>query len=114
MVLFSGPLGILDPNIAEVMAIKVVLGMFVRSMWKGKFGLVIELDSMIAVRWCSDKDSMPWKLWGVFDVINKLLKDIGNVSLAHTFREGNDLADSLAKSGVGRSFMLEKSFNFAL
>ena len=51
---------------------------------------------------------------GVFDVINKLLKDIGNVSLAHTFREGNDLADSLAKSGVGRSFMLEKSFNFAL
>ena len=59
MVLFSGPLGILDPNIAEVMAIKVALGMFVRSIWKGKFRLVIESDSMIAVIWCFDKDNRP-------------------------------------------------------
>ena len=38
------------------------------------------------------------------------LEDIGNVSLAHIYREGNDLADSLAKAGVDRSYMLEKSF----
>ena len=69
---------------------------------------------MIAVRWCSDKDSRPWKLWGVFDVIDKLLEDIGYVTLAHIYREGNDLAISLAKSGVGRSYMLEKSFNSVL
>ena len=94
LALFSGPLGILDSNIVEVMAIKVALGMFVRSIWKGKFGLVIESNSMIAIRWCSDKDNRPWKLWGVFDVIDKLLEDIGNVTLAHIYREGNDLVDS--------------------
>ena len=66
LALFSGPLGILDPNIVEVMAIKVALGMFVRSIWQRQLGLVIESDSMIAVRWCSEKDSRPWKLWGVF------------------------------------------------
>ena len=110
LALFSGPLGILESNIAEVMAIKVVLGMFVRSIWKGKFGLVIESDSMTAVRWCTDKESRPWKLWEVFGDIDKLMEDIGNVSLAHIYREGNDLADSLAKAGVDRSYMLEKSF----
>ena len=114
MALFFGPLGIFDSNIAEVMAIKVALGMFVRSIWKGKFGLIIESDSKIAVRWCSGKDCRPWKLWEVFGVIDKLLEDIGNVSLAHIFCEANDLADSLVKSGVGRSYMLEKSFNSGL
>ena len=32
LALFSSSLGILDPNIAEVMAIKMALGMFVRSI----------------------------------------------------------------------------------
>ena len=111
LALFSGPLGILDSNIVEVMAIKVALGMFVRSIWKGKFGLIIESDSKIAVRWCSGKDCRPWKLWEIFGAIDKFVEDIGNVSWTHIYREANDLADSLAKSGVGRSLMLEKCFN---
>ena len=94
--------------------VALILGMFVRFIWKGKFGLVIKSDSMIVVRWCSDKDSKPWKLWEVFDVIDKLLEDIENVTLAHIYRVGNDLADSLAKSGMGRFYMLEKSFNSVL
>ncbi|XWS44905.1 hypothetical protein CRYUN_Cryun15aG0090000 [Craigia yunnanensis] len=37
LALFYGPLGIMDSNVAEVMAIKVALGIFVRSVWKGVF-----------------------------------------------------------------------------
>ncbi|XWS36014.1 hypothetical protein CRYUN_Cryun20dG0045700 [Craigia yunnanensis] len=69
LALFPGPLGIMDSNVAEVMAIKVALEMFDRCVWK---------------------------------------EDIGNVNRVHIYREGNYLADSLAKSGVKRSVMLEE------
>ncbi|XVF25458.1 hypothetical protein REPUB_Repub13aG0213900 [Reevesia pubescens] len=67
--------------------------------------LVIESDSMVAVSWCKDADSRPWRLWNEFMSIDSLLQQDGYVSFSNIFREANGIADHLTKSSVNRSSM---------
>ncbi|KAK5786991.1 hypothetical protein PVK06_041642 [Gossypium arboreum] len=49
--IFFGLLGHLDLHIAEVIAIRTAFKLYVESQSFGKFGLVIESYSMVAVAW---------------------------------------------------------------
>ncbi|PPR83029.1 hypothetical protein GOBAR_AA37684 [Gossypium barbadense] len=53
--IFFGLLGHLDSHIAEVIAICTAFKLYVESQWFGKFGLVIESESMVAVAWIRNK-----------------------------------------------------------
>ncbi|KAA3472272.1 leucine-rich repeat receptor-like serine/threonine-protein kinase BAM3 [Gossypium australe] len=68
--IFFGLLGHLDSHIAEVIAIRTAFKLYVESQWFGKFGLVIESDSMVAVAWIRNKVSKPWKLLKLFNDID--------------------------------------------
>lgn len=53
--LFSSPIPAMDINLAEVLAIHKALKIFTASNFFGKHELLIESDSLNAVKWCSEK-----------------------------------------------------------
>ncbi|XVE98533.1 hypothetical protein REPUB_Repub03eG0113900 [Reevesia pubescens] len=102
MAIFTGPLGILDSNVAKLMAIRHALLVFKNSRKLTGNGLIIESDSRNAVVWCTDESSRPWKLSSIFADIDSDVQSIGNVCFVNIFREANGFADALAKAGVHR------------
>ena len=77
--------------------------MFSLSPWIGSKALVVEPDSKVAISPVCNCNSRPWKIWQVFNEIDRLRKVIGHVEFVHTFREANASGDSLAKLGVDRN-----------
>ncbi|XVE98229.1 hypothetical protein REPUB_Repub03eG0087800 [Reevesia pubescens] len=71
--LFYGPIGFHDTNVAEIIAIKIALNVFVISKSFSKGHLLIESDSMVAVKWCKKLDLRPWRLWDAFMSIDYVL-----------------------------------------
>ncbi|XVE98485.1 hypothetical protein REPUB_Repub03eG0110600 [Reevesia pubescens] len=53
--------GFMDSNMAEVHAVKNALKFFSSSRWNGRYKLVIESDSTVALAWINDRKSRPWK-----------------------------------------------------
>ncbi|XVF04634.1 hypothetical protein REPUB_Repub05bG0101300 [Reevesia pubescens] len=66
-------------------------------------GFTVAMFSVIAIKWGTKVDSMPWKLWKLFSQIDSLLVEIDGVRFASIYRKANCLADNLAKKGVARS-----------
>ncbi|KAK5819040.1 hypothetical protein PVK06_023996 [Gossypium arboreum] len=64
LAMFSDPIGSATPIVAELIAIKMALSLFIQSSRLRGKGLIIESDSAFAVSWCKKKDDRPWKLWG--------------------------------------------------
>lgn len=60
--------------------------------------IVIETDSMLLVHWFNKKAKPPWKCLELWKKIEKLLEYI-DVTISHIYREGNGVADLLAKQG---------------
>ncbi|MBA0732738.1 hypothetical protein Gogos_016809 [Gossypium gossypioides] len=63
LAMFSDPIGSAMPIVAELIAIKMALSLFIQSSRLRGKGLIIESDSAFAVSWCKKKDDPPWKLW---------------------------------------------------
>ena len=59
----------------------------------------IECDSKIVVDWISKESYKIWYLWDFLEDLLKLLQFF-QVHLSHVFREGNQVADFLAKLGA--------------
>ena len=55
--IFSGLLGILDSNAAEVFTISHVLKFFIEFEWVGKKGVIVESDSRNVISWVLNSDS---------------------------------------------------------
>ncbi|OMP08988.1 hypothetical protein COLO4_05921 [Corchorus olitorius] len=72
--IFTAPLGTLNSNGAELMAIKMALEVFIKAGWKGKYSFIVESDSTMAVKWVQDNACRPWLLWTTFAVIDDLSK----------------------------------------
>ncbi|KAL4378674.1 hypothetical protein GQ457_02G029430 [Hibiscus cannabinus] len=101
--LFSGPLGILDSNVAEIWAIAAALDILVVGKWEGVSSFVIESDSAVALSWILHKERRPWRLDRWFRDIDGACLMLPCVCFNHVLREANALADVLAKGGVDRS-----------
>ncbi|KAL4367900.1 hypothetical protein GQ457_05G022870 [Hibiscus cannabinus] len=98
--LFSGPLGILDSNVAEIRAIVAALDILVARKWDGVSFFVIESDSTMALSWILHKERRPWRLGRWFRDIDGACLVLSCVCFNHVLREANALADVLAKCGV--------------
>ncbi|KAL4378031.1 hypothetical protein GQ457_02G027360 [Hibiscus cannabinus] len=101
--LFSGPLGILDSNVAEIRAIAAALDILVEGRWEGVSSFVIESDSAVALSWILHKERRPWSLDRWFRDIDGACLMLPCVCFNHVLREANALADVLAKGGVDRA-----------
>ncbi|KAL4347296.1 hypothetical protein GQ457_17G024020 [Hibiscus cannabinus] len=93
LALFSGPLGVLESNDAEIRAICHAL-LLLR--------VFIESDSLVAVSWVLEYERRPWTLWSWFRQIDFICTELVRVCFQHLYREANSLADALAKGGVER------------
>ncbi|XVF39326.1 hypothetical protein PTKIN_Ptkin01aG0025500 [Pterospermum kingtungense] len=59
---FSKSIGVPDSNLAEIMAIREALLLFVQSRWISNVPLIVESDSSNAVKWFSNPSAAFWRL----------------------------------------------------
>ncbi|XVF37032.1 hypothetical protein REPUB_Repub19eG0110700 [Reevesia pubescens] len=104
LLIFSKSIGLADSNLAEFLAIKEALAIFVSSKWSRSFGLIIESDSLNVVIWFNDSKLLPWRLRKLCSSIDSLKSLVIDWKVIHVLREANDVADGLAKAGVSRTF----------
>ncbi|GMI75617.1 hypothetical protein like AT5G65005 [Hibiscus trionum] len=101
MGLFSGPLGVMDSNEAEVRAIAFALSLVVGGSWRTQC-VIIEFDSQVALSWVTRSAKRPWRLWEVFMAIDQAQQAAYELQFCYVPREANGFADVLAKEGVDR------------
>ena len=101
--LFSIPCGIIDSNLAEVIAIRKALQLSTLNPDLLNVNITIESDSTNAVAWINHNlESSPWKMHTELCLIENLLAAHQHTSIVHSFRENNFMADALAKQGLHR------------
>ncbi|XVE77075.1 hypothetical protein DITRI_Ditri13aG0032800 [Diplodiscus trichospermus] len=84
------------------MAIKEALSIYFSFQWVNSHRLIIESDSSNEVKWVTNPTSVPWRLRWIVVQIENLKLQFSNWTIKHVLREANELANSLAKSGVHR------------
>ncbi|XVF36625.1 hypothetical protein REPUB_Repub19eG0073200 [Reevesia pubescens] len=60
LLLFSKSIGYVDSNVAEFLAIMEALAIFANSKWSSDAGLIVESDSLIAIKWFNGEVILPW------------------------------------------------------
>ncbi|KAK9019400.1 hypothetical protein V6N11_053924 [Hibiscus sabdariffa] len=101
--IFSGPVDCFGTDYSELVAVKMVLNLFKETNMFGKARLVIESDSQIVLKWLQNFSTRPWKLWSLFEEIDRNLKEIPGTIFVFVPRARNSFADFLAKSGAKRN-----------
>ena len=107
---FSKSIGVVDSNLAELLAVREALQLFVTSHWASSHKLIIESDSSNVVKWMSNPSDAPWRMKkyiGRMDICKQQLLSCDFILIP---REGNDMADELAKAGVDRQHDLVAFF----
>ncbi|XVE84079.1 hypothetical protein DITRI_Ditri16bG0140400 [Diplodiscus trichospermus] len=92
----------MDSNLAEILAIKEALSLFLASQWAQTTTLIVESDSSNVVKWLRESLTAPWRMRSNIHQIENLKNMLIGWSVQHILREGDSLADSLAKTGVHR------------
>ncbi|KAA3482877.1 14.7 kDa ribonuclease H-like protein [Gossypium australe] len=87
--MFSSLLGVLDSNLAKLLAIKTALHLF-SFICLGQY-----CDSLVVKTWVCNVESCPWKLWKTFNEIDRLICSINNVLVNRILREANRFPNSL-------------------
>ena len=101
--LFSCPVPFLDINHGEVFAIHRALKISSSMDWSRQSRIILESDSVNAVKWCRGESDGPWNLAFTINFIKNAIASSGNIEIVHKGRESNLVADSLAKQGLSRS-----------
>lgn len=96
---FSLSLGIAYAYEAELQAILSALK-FCKEF--GFLNVVIESDSTLVICWVKNQGHKPWKHFNDLHTIDRLLSDLNCLDVVHIFRDANDKADELAKTGCDR------------
>ncbi|XP_021296093.1 uncharacterized protein LOC110425486 [Herrania umbratica] len=99
---FSKSVGIGDANLAEILAVREALVVFLASRWKDHYKLIIESDSSNAVKWVQHPETAPWRLQKWLLQIERLREKHNDWKIQQDKREANQRADALAKEGVDR------------
>ena len=58
--IFSGSIGVVDSNMAKLLAVREALKVFVASRWASSHRLIIESDSSNIVKWTLNPNGAPW------------------------------------------------------
>ena len=93
---FATNFGITSNDEAELRAMIVVLRLCQQI---GITQVDIECDSKIVVDWISRGSCRVWYLWDFWEELLNLLQ-LFEMQISHVFREGNQVADFLAKLGA--------------
>ncbi|XVF36408.1 hypothetical protein REPUB_Repub19eG0056100 [Reevesia pubescens] len=90
-------------DILKFLAIREAFLIYAASNWGKSHRLLVESDSVNAVKWVKDPESVPWRLKKFCAVIKYAKTEVLDWQIAHVPRECNEFADKLAKDGVARS-----------
>ena len=99
---FSKSIGVADSNVAELLAVREAMHIFLSSSWMNSHKLIIESDSSNVVKWIHDPQSVPGKMKKYISHIEALKTQLKEWGLVHISRENNEMADFLAKAAVFR------------
>ncbi|XWS10417.1 hypothetical protein CRYUN_Cryun39dG0075400 [Craigia yunnanensis] len=99
---FSKSVGMEDSNMAELLAVRKAMCLFISSCWAPSHKLIIESDSSNVVNWIHNPQSVPWLMKRIISHIVVLKVQIKECEVLHILRECNDMADGLSKAGVSR------------
>lgn len=100
--MFSSPIPPIEINSAEVLAIYRALQITASNATIKSQPILVESDSVNAVKWCNDDTGGPWNLNFQLNYIRNARKEWLNLSITHRGRSANMVADSLAKQGLVR------------
>ncbi|XVF07574.1 hypothetical protein REPUB_Repub06bG0151200 [Reevesia pubescens] len=106
LLVFSRSIDVQDSNDAEFLTILEAFLIFAGSKWCSIGGLIVESDSLNAVKWFNNVVSIPWRLKRFSYLLESFKLAIPGWRVVHVLRERNTVADGLAKAGVLRSFPL--------
>ncbi|XVE93272.1 hypothetical protein REPUB_Repub01dG0176500 [Reevesia pubescens] len=95
---FSNTIGSVDSTVAELLAIKEALVIFVASKWVKTHCLCIESDNQSVVKWVSCPKDTPWKLRKSMSTVEAVKLELINWEVSFTPRVNNVMVDDLAKS----------------
>ena len=99
---FSKSIGVADSNLAELLAVCKALKVFAATRWASSFSLIIESDSSNVVNWMLNLSGTPWAMKRYMGQMEYFKQQLLSCIFVFIPREGNDMADALAKSGVSR------------
>ena len=99
---FSKSIGMADSNLAELLVVREALKVFVAIRWASSHRLVIESDSNNIVKWMLNPSRVPWSMKRHMVHIEMCKQQLLSCDYVFIPREGNDVADALAKDGVSR------------
>ncbi|OIT31135.1 hypothetical protein A4A49_64393, partial [Nicotiana attenuata] len=64
----------------------------------GYFNIILECDSMLIIHMLQGKTNIPWHLQPIVKQVKKMVEQgNNNIKFSHCFREGNQVADVMAK-----------------
>lgn len=101
--MFSSPIPPIEINCAEILAIYRAIQISINNDNIKKHSIIIESDSVNAVKWCNDDVGGPWNLNFQLNFIRNARKRWLNLEINHRGRGANMVADSLAKQGLVRN-----------
>lgn len=102
--IFSTPIPTMEINNAKVNAIFRAIQISLLNDCRIHLdNMIIESDSLNAVRWCRSPDEGPWNLNFHLNLIRNTLIQNQSISLIHNPRSSNHVADALAKQGLHRT-----------
>ncbi|XVF36260.1 hypothetical protein REPUB_Repub19eG0042700 [Reevesia pubescens] len=110
-------IGPVDSTLAELLAIKEAMVIFVASKWVKTHGLCIESDNQSVVKWVSCPEDTPWKLRKFMSTVEALKLELISWEVSLTPRVNNVTADGLVKFGPPLPNMplyVPKSINITL
>ncbi|KAK8609175.1 hypothetical protein V6N13_025482 [Hibiscus sabdariffa] len=98
---FSQSAGVTDAITAELLALREAIKIYNNSKWYNRSKVVFECDSELAVGWLSLPHCAPANLKEILSTCLRNNKGI-DCSFQFVYREGNTVADGLAKKGIGQ------------
>ena len=107
---FSKAIGVADSNVAELLAVREVLSVYANSRWASSHRLIIECDSSNVVKWVTNPICSPWSVRKIISQIEIYKAQLSECEIVHILRNGNDIANALAKFGVTRQTDLVVSY----
>ncbi|KAH1033577.1 hypothetical protein J1N35_045751 [Gossypium stocksii] len=105
--LFSGSIKTMGSKMAEVMAIKIILEMYIGMEWHVKVPLIIEFSSCVTMEWLLERNYRLWILWNLFISTDRCINQLILVHFAFVHWQCNDMIDALVKARVRRLLLFK-------
>ncbi|KAK6267042.1 hypothetical protein QUC31_017879 [Theobroma cacao] len=99
---FSKSIGVGDSSLAEILAVHEAFHLFLLHVSVKSLNSWIKSDSFDAILWWNHPEEAPWKYGQLLIGMERMQERTLSWKINHSWREGNEVADRLAKEGVSR------------